>query len=142
MKEEKNNTINAAFKEDVSPADFYATIDRLSKEIEGKSWIISNVYDLQKTLKNFGETVLPVHVFSLCHPSHSSRILKKDTERIISSMMPCRISVYEKSDGKTYVSRMNPAMLASTYGGLIEKVMTESANEVEEIIKKALHLDY
>jgi hypothetical protein len=29
---------------------------------------------------------------------------------------------------------MNPSIIASGFGGLIEQVMTESSNEVEEII--------
>ena len=129
------------FLETLSPFDFGSTVELLSKEIENKSWKISNVYDLQKTLNQHGKDVLPVKVFSLCHPNHSSRILEKDSERIISSMMPCRVSIYEKTDGKTYISRMNSSMIAAGFGGIAEQVMTESANEVEEIIENILHAD-
>jgi len=135
------NLMNKMFLETLSPFDFPSTADRLSKEIENKSWKISNVYDLQKTLNQHGKEVLPVKVFSLCHPNHSSRILEKDTERIISSMMPCRVSIYEKADGKTYISRMNSSMIAAGFGGIAEQVMTESANEVEEIIEHILQKD-
>ena len=89
-------------------------------------------------MEKHGKKVLPVKVFSICHPNHSSKILEKDNERIVSTMMPCRISVYEKSDGKTYISRINATVLASSMGGIIEQVMTDSANEVEEIIAKVL----
>jgi uncharacterized protein (DUF302 family) len=92
-------------------------------------------------MEKHGKHVLPVKVISLCHPNHSSRILEKDTERIVSAMMPCRVSIYKKTDGKTYISRMNSLMVASDFGGTIEKVMTESANEVEEIIEKTLRVD-
>lgn len=138
---ERSNLMNDTFIENLSPIDFNSTVDKLSKEIEKKSWKISNVYDLQKTMDKFGKDVLPVKVFSLCHPNHSSRILEKDSERIISSMMPCRVSVYEKNDGNTYISRMNSLIIASGFGGIIEQVMTDSANEVEEIIEKTLQLD-
>jgi len=139
MQEEKNDMINSAFTENVSPYDFSTTVERLSQEIECKSWNISHIYDLQKTIEKHGKTILPVKVFSLCHPAHSSKILEQDSGRIIASMMPCRVSVYEKHDGKTYISRMNPAMMASSFGGLVEEVMTDSANEVEGIIKNVLH---
>ena len=76
----------------------------------------------------------------MCHPNHSSRILEKDAERIVSSMMPCRVSVYEKKDGKTYISRMNSSIVAAGFGGIIEQVMTDSANEVEEIIEHVLQV--
>lgn len=132
--EEKNNLINDSFIENLSPVGFNSTVERLTNEIGKKSWNIPNIYNLQKTMDKHGINVLPVKVFSICKPDHSGRILEKDSERIISSMMPCRISVYEKHDGKTYISRMNPSIIASGFGGLIEQVMTESSNEVEEII--------
>jgi len=141
VEDNETNLMNKMFLETLSPFDFRSTVELLSKEIENKSWKISNVYDLQKTLNQHGKDVLPVKVFSLCHPNHSSRILEKDSERIISSMMPCRVSIYEKADGKTYISRMNSSMVAAGFGGIAEEVMTESANEVEEIIEHILHAD-
>ena len=141
VENKETNLMTKMFLETLSPFDFGSTVELLSKEIENKSWKISNVYDLQKTLNQHGKDVLPVKVFSLCHPNHSSRILEKDSERIISSMMPCRVSIYEKADGKTYISRMNSSMIAAGFGGIAEEVMTESANEVEEIIEHILHAD-
>ncbi len=141
VENKETNLRTKMFLETLSPFDFGSTVELLSKEIENKSWKISNVYDLQKTLNQHGKDVLPVKVFSLCHPNHSSRILEKDSERIISSMMPCRVSIYEKADGKTYISRMNSSMIAAGFGGIAEQVMTESANEVEEIIEHILHAD-
>ncbi|MDD4236803.1 MAG: DUF302 domain-containing protein [Bacteroidales bacterium] len=139
--EEKHISKNDMFIENLSPTDFNSTIDRLSKEIANKSWTVSNISDLQGTLYKHGKEVLPIKVFSLCHPNHSSKILERDSERIISSLMPCRISIYEKYDGKTYVSRMNSLIIASSFGGIIKEVMTDSANEVEEIIEKTLRVD-
>ena len=135
----KNNTSNDPFFESLSPMDFDTTLERLSKEIESRSWNISHIYDLQKTMEKHGKIVNPVKVFSICHPKHSSKILEKDDERIVSTMMPCRISVYEKSDGRTYISRINAPIIATMLGGIIEQVMTDSANDVEEIIQSTLH---
>jgi len=137
MAEEKKDEM---FIENLSSTNFNLTVDRLSREIENKSWKISNIYDLRETMNKHGKDVLPLKVFSLCHPDHSSRILEKDSERIISSMMPCRVSIYEKDDGKTYISRMNSGIIASGFGGIIEEVMTDSAKEVEDIIEKTLRV--
>lgn len=136
--EEKNITNNDMFIENLSPMDFNTTVEKLLKETEEKSWGIQHIYDLQKTLGEKGKKVLPVKVLSICQPHHSGRILERDFERIISSLMPCRLSVYEKSDGKTYVSWMDSWVVASNYGGIIKEVMTDSVNEVKEIVEKAL----
>ncbi|MEI6347018.1 MAG: DUF302 domain-containing protein [Bacteroidota bacterium] len=135
MENDKNTSL---FLENLSAYNFNDTVEKLTLEIENKLWKVSAIHDLQQTLLSHGKEVLPVKVFALCHPKHSSKILEKDNERIVSSLMPCRISVYMKSDGKTYLSRMNTAILAKSIGGIIEEVMSDSSNEVEEILRKII----
>jgi uncharacterized protein (DUF302 family) len=127
-------TNEAMFLENESKYNFAETVEKLTLEIENKTWKLSAIHDLQDTLKKFGTEVLAIKVFALCHPKHSSRILSRDEERIVSSLMPCRISVYEKSDGKTYISRMNTGILAKSIGGIIEEVMQDSTRDVEVIL--------
>jgi len=122
------------FLENESRYGFDETVEKIAFEFQKRSWSLSFTHDLQQTLAKHGKEVLPVKVLALCHPKHSGHILDKDHERIISSMMPCRVSVYEKSDGKTYVSRINASIMAKSIGGLIETVMTNSSDEVEEIL--------
>ncbi len=122
------------FLENESKYNFAETVEKLTAEIEKKAWKVSAVHDLQETLKKNGTEVLPIKVFALCNPKHSSKILSKDDERIVSSLMPCRVSVYEKSNGKSYISRMNTGVLAKSIGGIVEEVMIDSSKEVEEIL--------
>jgi len=86
-------------------------------------------------MKKANKEVLSVKVFELCNPKHSYRLLSKDDERIYSSLMPCRLSVYEKSDGKTYISRLNSIILSKQIGGLVEEVMTDATDETEGFLK-------
>lgn len=131
---------NNMILEGQSPFGFQETVDRLSRAIENRGWKTPALHDLQQTMKSFGKEVLPVKVFEICHPAHSGRILEKDAERIVSVMMPCRISVFERSDGKTYVTRINAGTMAEVFGGLIQEVMTDATAEVEEIIIDALNV--
>jgi uncharacterized protein (DUF302 family) len=126
------------FLENESKYNFAETVEKLTAEIEKKTWKVSAIHDLQETLKKNGTEVLPIKVFALCHPKHSSKILLKDDERIVSSLMPCRVSVYEKSNGKSYISRMNAGVLAKSMGGIIEEVMIASSKDVEEIISSLI----
>ncbi len=135
---QENQNKDAMFLENESKYSFAETINKLTAKIEKKSWKVVVVHDLQKTLKNNGTEVLPVKVFALCHPKHSSEILLKDDERIVSSLMPCRVSVYEKSDGKTYISRMNTGVLAKSIGGIVEEVMITSSKDIEEILSSLI----
>ena len=113
---------------------FEATIIKLNTIIIDSGWKLPAVHDLQATIKNFGKDILPVKVFEICHPKHSSRLLELDDERIVSTFMPCRISVYEKSDGKSYISRLNGEKLSARYGGLVEEVMEAANAEMEDMI--------
>jgi len=38
-------------------------------------------------------------------------------------MMPCTISVYQKSDGLVYVGTMNAGLLGTMFGGTVAAVM-------------------
>jgi uncharacterized protein (DUF302 family) len=89
-------------------------------------------------MKKYGKDVRPVKVFELCHPDHAGKILAADSERIVSVLMPCRVAVYERADGKTYVSRMNSGMMAGMMGGLIADVMADAASDNEKILEPVL----
>ena len=117
------------FMEVQSRYDFDQTVSKLTETIEKNKWKVLITHDLQQSLHKNGYEVLPVKVIELCNPHHSSQILSRDTERIYANLMPCRISVYDKSDGKTYVSLMNSGMLAAQIGGVVEEVMSSAFEE-------------
>jgi len=81
--------------------------------------------------------VLPVAVIELCHPDHAVKILKEDDARMVSSFMPCRVSVYEKRDGSVIISRMNSSLMSRIFPDLISTVMADATQDVEEILNKA-----
>jgi uncharacterized protein (DUF302 family) len=124
--------------ENLSLYDFDKTVDVLSKAIVDKGWKVTTTHDLQETMKKNGKEVLPVKVIELCNPGHAYQILSKDTQRDVTPMLPCRISVYEKADGKTYVSRMNAPAFAGMIGGDAANTMVQAFNETEEILKSVL----
>jgi uncharacterized protein (DUF302 family) len=114
--------------------DFTKTVEKVSEKVIDSGWKIPAIHDLQNTIKNFGKDILPIKVLEICHPKHSSRLLELNDERIVSTFMPCRLSVYEKSDGKVYISRLNGALLSKSFGGIVEDVMTLANSEMEEMI--------
>lgn len=117
------------FIEVQSKYNFDETVSTLTETIENDKWKVLTTHDLQQSLHKNSYEVLPVKVLELCNPRHSSQILSRDAERIYSNLMPCRISVYDKSDGKTYVSLMNSGMLATQIGGVVEEVMGSAFEE-------------
>jgi uncharacterized protein (DUF302 family) len=134
----KNKEEDKMLLESKSNYDFATTIEKLNVAVAEAGWKTPAIHDLQNTIRNFGKEILPIKVLEICHPKHSSRLLELDNERIMSTFMPCRISVYEKSDGKVYISRINAALLSKSFGGIVEEVMSLANSEMEEMIKPLL----
>jgi len=114
---------------------FAATVDTISRTAISNGWKVTIVHDLQETMKKNGKDVLPVKVMEICNPVIAYQILSKDELRNVSPMLPCRISVYEKSNGKTYVSRMNAPAFAALIGGDAAKSITQAFTEAEGFVK-------
>ena len=105
--------------EDQSKFDFVESVDRFSNAVESHGWKISKVHDLKKTMKKFGNDVDQVKVFETCHPDHAFKVLAKDDERVVSSLMPCRVAIYEHSNGDVYASRLNSGLMGQMMDGVI-----------------------
>jgi len=114
---------------------FEKTVEMLVADAEKREWKVPAVHDLQQSLAKSGKDVRPVKVIEICKPKYSGQMLELNDERIISVMMPCRISVYEKEDGLTYVSLINAGEMASGLPVSIARVMKEASDETFEIAK-------
>jgi uncharacterized protein (DUF302 family) len=128
--------MNDFFFESTSRFNFDDTVVKLTEVIVAGGWRVTHIHDLQETMSKNGFEVLPVKVIELCNPNYAHRILSDDEQRIYSNMMPCRISVYQKADGMTYISRMNTAMFASQIGGIVEEVMTLAFRDAEKFVSE------
>jgi uncharacterized protein (DUF302 family) len=111
------------------------TVEILIMAATDRDWSNPATHDLQQSLAKAGKSVRPVKVVEICKPEFSGAMLEKSDERIVSVMMPCRISVYEKADGKVYVASLNGRMFASTMPESIQTVMVAATEELEEIVR-------
>jgi uncharacterized protein (DUF302 family) len=130
--------MEAMFIEHQSRYPYQETMATLAGAVQAGGWRLLVSHDLQAILDGKGYKVLPVTVMEICNAKHSSRLLAGDGERTVASLMPCRVAVYEKSDGKTYVSRMNAEMFAQMLGGLTEEVMGDAFREMEVMLRDVI----
>jgi uncharacterized protein (DUF302 family) len=112
---------------------FDKTIEMILSNAQKYEWTVPAVHDLQNSLAKSGKHVRPVKVIEICKPKYSGQMLELNDERIISVMMPCRISVYEKDDGKTYVGMLNARKMVSGLAVNIARVMTQASDETYEV---------
>lgn len=125
-------------KETPSPFSFDETIERIRAAVDERGWKIPHMHDLQETLNKQGFSVPRTTVIEVCKPPIAYSMLKNDHSRSMSAFMPCRISVYENTDHKVLISRMNGVNVSSIFLGVIRKSMKQAAIESEEIIFAAI----
>lgn len=126
-------------QEAVSPYGLQETVDKISENAIAAGWVVAGVKPLHKSVKKHGgDDVLPVMLVNLCQAHHASSILNQDSDRVVSVMMPCTISVYQKQDGKTYIGYMNAGMMGKMFGGNVAEVMGTVSQQQRSFIAFAL----
>jgi len=110
--------------EQLSPYSVEQTVEKIRSNAKSEGWVISSTQPLHESVKKHGGGDLPpVILVNLCQADHAYKILQEDANKVISVMMPCTMSVYQKSDGRVYVGTMNAGLLGTMFGGTVAEVM-------------------
>ncbi len=126
------------FLESESPLKYAETVETLKAELTADGWSILATHDLSASLAKKGFTVLPVTVIEGCRGNFSVELLKNEGTRYVSSLLPCRVSVYETSTGKVIISRMNTAVMGAQMEPAGAEVMGKAGKSLEAIVAKVL----
>ncbi len=129
---------NQIIIEQVSPFDVETTVEKLIAAAALRDWQNPAVHNLQQSLAKAGKEVRPVQVIEICKPEYSGKMLEKSDERIVSVMMPCRISVYQKDDGKTYVATLNMSEMISCLSQVAVEAIMGATKESVDIVKSVI----
>jgi len=121
-------------KEYQSPFGVEETTERIKQKATAEGWVVASVSALDSSVKKHGGGDLPpVRLINICQAHHAFEILKEDENKVVSVMMPCTISVYQKADGKTYIGTMNAALLGKMFGGTVARVMGGDVAEQQQL---------
>ena len=115
------------------------TVERLSDAAKAEGWTVAGVRKLDENIaKNGGPRLRPVRIVELCQPHYAGALLEEDENGRLSAMMPCTISVYEKSDGRAYVAAFNVSLLGPLLGGKAANVFEKSVAPDQEAILRSV----
>ncbi len=121
-----------------SPLGFDETIAKLEAAAQDVGWSLPGRMNMQQSLAKHGKDFdHRVEVIKLCHPDYAKDVLT--TDRHLSSLMPCSISVWEGDDGAVYVSKMNTGLMGKLFGGNVARVMGEKVARDEKQILSVIH---
>ncbi len=124
------------FREVPSPFGVEETVARIQQNIQnvGNGWALSGLRNPGKAVEAAGGNTLPVMMVEACSTKYSGPILKDDNVRFLSILMPCKISVYKKSDGKTYIGLMNAGLMGKMFGPMVGEIMGHVAEDQAKFI--------
>ncbi len=117
-----------------SPKSFAETVSAFRAEVAEAGWSLLNETNMAGVLSERGYTLDPVIIFDACSGKYSAEILGHDESRPISAFMPCRVSIYQTSEGDVFIARMNTAAFADMMDPRVAEVMTASDDEISAII--------
>ncbi len=121
-----------------SPLGFEATLERLEENAKDMGWKVPSKWkvDFQANLMKVTDTDIgPNQVLKMCEPFAAVKLLLKDEYKMLTAMMPCTIAVYQKSDGKTYISMMNLEAMGQMYGGDVLEMTKELGPQMQQMLK-------
>ena len=94
---------------------------------------VMQVHNLKETMAKKGVAFArECMIFEVCQPQQAKEVLERNMA--ISTMLPCRISVYEEG-GKTILATLKPTALLEIFG---EQQLKPVAQEVENTIIKII----
>ncbi|MBI4984157.1 MAG: DUF302 domain-containing protein [Rhodocyclales bacterium] len=124
------------FNERVSPFGMEETVARIQHNIQdtGNKWTLSGLRNPARAVQSDGGNTLPVMMVEACSTLYSGPILKEDSVRYLSILMPCKISVYKKNDGKVYIGTMNAGLMGKMFGPLVGDIMDKVAADQQKFL--------
>ena len=106
----------------------------LQAAVQANRFGVMQVHNLKETMAkkgvDFGRECL---IFEVCQPQQAKKVLEENMS--ISTMLPCRISLYEE-DGKTILASLKPTALLAMFN---VPQLQGVAHDVEESIIKIMN---
>ena len=124
--------------ESKSKFGFDETVSKIKAASAEEGWKNPIIHRIDKSVSKIDSTILPVAVIELCKPSHAVQVLINDEDKVVSSMLPCRVAIYEKKNGDVIISRMNTGLIATLFGDVVAKTMDQATTDTEEIFKTVI----
>ncbi len=124
--------------ENESKYGFEETVEKIQQASVEKGWKIPAIHRIDKSVNKLGYYSLPLAVIELCKPDHAAKVLQDDDDKVVTSMMPCRVSIYETKSGKVIVSRMNTGLVSQVFSKTVTETMEAAARDTEEIFASVI----
>ncbi len=112
---------------------FDETVNAIGTALERRGWKMGAVQDAQAAMAQAGAPGKRMKVILACPAGFNERLIQVGEGKL--PPHPCRFTVFEGRDGKTYTVRMNSGLLAKGLQGEAARLMTAIGVDEEAILK-------
>jgi uncharacterized protein (DUF302 family) len=122
------------FVEKESPYSYDETVQKVEESYKKHGWQVLSVKDTgAEFVKNGKPPIGKVTNMKVCSAPHAYKLLSKDENKHIVTMMPCGVGIYEKN-GKVYVATMNLNLMKNFFKGDVKDTMALVAQDGEKVM--------
>jgi uncharacterized protein (DUF302 family) len=109
---------------------FKETVAALQDAAKKRGWQVGQIVDMQEAMIKAGQkNAKPFTVLPMCKQDLAENLLKTQVEQKAMPFAPCRISVFEGTDGKVYIAKPNTEFMAQmatpVFAPLLKKFVEE-----------------
>lgn len=140
MQEAQAKLMAAMMSEHKSRLGYKETISALQDAAKKRGWEVGPATNMQEAMQKAGQKdARPFTMLAMCRKDLAESLLKAQMANKAMPFAPCRISVFEGTDGKVYIAKPNTELMARmatpTFAPLLKQFVTEEQLVLSNIIE-------
>lgn len=135
MQEAQAKLMAAMMVDKRSRLGFDETVAALQAAAKKRGWEVGPVMDMQEAMLKAGhKTAKPFKMLVMCNKELAESLIKAQLEHKAMPFAPCRISVFEGSDGKVYIAKPNTELMAQMAVPAFAPLLKKFAEEENAVL--------
>lgn len=135
MQEAQAKMMAAMMTEMKSRLGFKETVAALQDAAKKRGWEVGQAIDMQEVMKKAGQKdARPFTVVPMCKQDLAESLLKAQAEQKAMPFVPCRMSVFEGTDGKVYIAKPNTEFMAKMATPVFEPLLKKFVEEEKAVL--------
>lgn len=120
----------------IENTDMAALKERTVEALKAEGFGVLTEIDLQATLKNrLNKDHLPHLILGACNPGFADQVVT--LEPLISTMLPCNVTIRQLPDGRHEVAAIDPAAaMGAVHNPAVEPIAAEVRDALKRVIAK------
>jgi uncharacterized protein (DUF302 family) len=135
MQEAQAKMMAAMMSEKRSRLGFNETVAALQDAAKKRGWEVGQAMDMQAAMLKAGhKEARPFKMLAMCRKDLAESLLKAQAANKAMPFAPCRISVFEGTDGKVYIAKPNTELVAQSAAPAFAPILKKMVEEEKALL--------